>query len=68
MILQCQIFGAKQLMTQDSPQIYYLKNGISASFKQKMLSFSFQELVELGTKRNTFANTLLKIEISISVS
>ena len=54
-------------MTQDSPQIYYLKNGISASFKQKMLSF-FQELVELGTKRNTFANTLLKIEISISVS
>lgn len=68
MILQCQIFGAKQLMTQDSRQIYYLKNGISASFKQKMLSFSFQELVELGTKRNTFANTLLKIEISISVS
>ena len=55
-------------MTQDSRQIYYLKNGISASFKQKMLSFSFQELVELGTKRNTFANTLLKIEISISVS
>ena len=55
-------------MTQDSPQIYYLKNGISASFKQKMLSFSFQELVELGTKRNTFANTLLKIEISTSVS
>lgn len=67
MILQCQIFAAKQLMTQDSPQIYYLKNGISASFKQKMLSFSFQELVELGTKRNTFADTLLKIEISTSV-